>query len=225
MVFHAEILGGFGTSQIATYILWGAIILGSMIITGGIVFYIIIKKMYYKQLVIFEKVGGNIQVTKKDTARDIRLGEAGDYILHTRRFKKFLPSPTIQTGINTFWYYIREDGEWINFGLEDIDAVMRKAKAHFLDKEMRYARTAMQKNLKDRLLKITFWDKYGAMLMWTMYIAIVGIMTYLLFDKWIELSSEVARMVDTSAEVMELARDVLQNVDNIKSGGSGIETT
>lgn len=180
------------------------------------------RKLFYKKIIIFEKVGGQIQVTKRDVGRDIRLGEAGDYIIYTRHFKKFLPPAEIQTGPNTFWYYIREDGEWINIGISDIDVQMKKAKAHFLDKEMRFARTGMQKNLRERLNKPGFWSKYGAMIMWTVYLAIVGIMTYLLFDKWIELAGTVQSMLETQRELIEASRDILQALDNIKSGGEGL---
>ncbi len=204
------------------YVTLFIIIIGVVIIVSGVTFWLIMKRLYGKKIVIFEKVGGTIQVTKRDVGRDVRIGEGGDYILYTRRFKKFLPTPQIQTGQNVFWYYIREDGEWINIGIEDIDTRMRKAKAHFLDKEMRYARTALQRNLKERLQKISFWDKYGAMIIWTLYIAVVGVMTWLLFDKWIELSSSVNAMLETQVQVIDLSREILQSVDNIKTGGEGI---
>lgn len=217
--------GLFAQFGVAGYITLLAFVMIFVIGAGALTFWFISKKIYYKKLVIFEKIGGIIQVSKKDVARDIRLGDAGDTILYTRKYKKFLPPAQIQTGNNIFWYYIREDGEWINIGIADIDLAMKKVNAHFLDKEMRFARTGMQKNLRDRLQKVSFWDKYGAMIIWTIYIALVGIMTWLLFDKWIELGSQVASMVETSERVMELAREILSNIDNIQSGGSGIATT
>ncbi len=225
MVAHTDIISGFSVGNVAGYITAGAIILVIIMVTLGLTYWLIMRKVYYKKIIIFEKVGGIIQVTKRDVGRDIRLGDAGDFIVYTKKFKKFLPPATLQTGHNIFWYYIREDGEWINIGIEDIDLAMRKVKAHFLDKEMRFARTGMQKNLRDRLIKITFWDRYGAMIIWTLYIAIVGVMTWLLFDKWIELSGSVASAVETAREVMELQKDTLIAIDNIRSGGSGIQTT
>ena len=64
-------------------------------------------------------------------------------------------------GRRIYWYVIREDGEWIKFELEDIDQKMRKAGVHYLDKEMRYARTALEEALKERYDKPNFWKEYG----------------------------------------------------------------
>lgn len=222
MAITDTISNWFNFGGLATIVTVFAIVILFVIGAAFFTLWLFMKKLYFKKLIIFEKVGGQIQVTKRDVARDIRLGEAGDFITYTRKYKKFLPQPTIQTGNNTYWYYIREDGEWINIGLGDIDEQMRMANAHFLDKELRFARTGMQKNLKDRFQKVTFWDKYGAMIIWTLYIAIVGVMTWLLFDKWIELSNSVSSAVNTAKEVLELQRETLQNIDNIRSGGTGI---
>ncbi len=218
-------LFNFNFSGIVGTITFFVILFLFVLIAIGTLVYVYMKKVYYKKIVIFERVGGHIQVTKKDVARNIRMGDAGDFILYTRKFKKFLPPASIQTGNNTYWYFIREDGEWINIGIKDIDEQMKEMNAHFLDKEMRFARTGMQKNLRERLQKITFWDKYGAMVIWTVYIVVVGIMTWLLFDKWIELSNSIKSAMETAKQVMDLQRETLQSIDNIRTGGGGIVPT
>lgn len=191
-------------------------------ISGVVIYFIYSHIKYNRKIVIFEKIAGVIQPVKKDKARIVKLGEGGDTIFLTRRGKTYLPTPRIQSGKRVYWYFLREDGEMINFGLGDIDEQMKAANAHYLDKEMRYSRTALQRNLKERYQKMNFWEKYGGVVTYTVLIVLVGIMTWLLFDKWIELSGSVVNAVQTAEQVMERANEILIRLDNIQSGGSGI---
>jgi len=210
------------TGNIGTTIGIAVMVVIILVLLGVASFFLILRFLFNKKLIIFEKVAGQIQVVRRDAAREIRLGQAGDTAFVTRRTKKTLPRGQIQTGKNIYWYYIREDGEWINFGIEDIDTVMRQMGAHFVDKEMRYARLGLQKNFEKRLQKITFWDKYGAWIMWSTYLLITGIMTWLLFDKFIELSGSVGGIVDSAERIMERSENVLVSLENICVGGTGI---
>lgn len=194
-----------------------------LILSGVAMFFFILRYLFSKKLVVFEKIAGQIQVTRRDSAREIRLGQAGDTAFVTRRTKKTLPRGQIQTGKNIYWYYIREDGEWINFGIKDIDEVMREAGAHFVDKDMRYARLGLQKNFEKRLQKVTFWDKYGAWIMWTTYLLVTGIMTWLLFDKFIELAGKVSSILDVGEKIMEQSESILVSMNNICTGGTGFQ--
>jgi len=192
-------------------------------ILGFISYTVYMKKKFNKNIVVFEKVGKTIEPTRKDTACIMPWGEGGDTIFFSRKSQKYLPTPRIQTGRNTYWYFIREDGEWINFGVEDIDEHMRELKAHFLDKEMRYARTAIQKNLRDRFQKISFWEKYGGLIVWTVLILVTGVAMWLIFDKWLEVSNALVDAVKAAKEVVESAKQILGVIDSMKGTG-GIRT-
>lgn len=202
--------------------IFGAIaILFIILIFGGIAIFIgymmIQKKRFNKTINIFEKINGRIEHTSTDKAREMKIGRSGDSVFFLKRAKKALPTPTIQMGRRKYWYYIREDGEWINFGVEDIDAIMKLAGVHYLDKEMRYARTALEQGLKERFDKPNFWKEYGVMIASIGFIVILGVMMFLLFDKWIELASVTNEGVKTSGEVMKLARDILSAINNIQT--------
>ena len=80
-----------------------------------------------------------------------RIGKAGDYWCKLKKFKKTLPRPRRQVEKNTYWFYEREDGEWVNFTLNDFDDGMKKAGAYFVDEDMRLQRLGIQKNLQERL--------------------------------------------------------------------------
>ena len=87
---------------------------------------------------------------------------------------------------------------------------------------MRYARTQIQKGLKDRYDKPGFWQQYGLLLFSIGYIVIIGVMTWLLFDKWIDLASVTNAGVEASGKVMEKADGIILKLSNICTGGSGI---
>ena len=176
---------------------------------------------YNKKIIIFEKIGNNFIPARKDRACEITISPAGDTVFYLLKHKKYLPRPTIQTGKRTYWFFIREDGEWINFGLKDLDEESRLAGAFFLDKEMRYARTQIQKGLKERYEKEGFWKQYGTIIVSISFIVLIGVMTWLLFDKWIGLAKATEEAVKTAGTVMEKANQILGTLDRVCSGGGG----
>ena len=188
---------------------------------GFVTFLIVRKRKFNKKIVIWEKIDGQFKPTGKDRAMEIKWSTAGDTIFYLMNRKIYKPRPTIQTGPNTFWYFIREDGEWINFGPGDFDEDSRKLHARFLDKEMRYARTQIQKGLRERYEKPNFWTKYGTVIMSVTFIVLIGMMTWLLFDKWVKLASETTHAIEVGGQVMEQAKNVLAALGHVCQGGSG----
>ena len=206
------------------FIAWMIIVI---IIIGLFTVFIILfllNRKYNKKIIIFEKIGKSFVPSRKDKAMEVKFSTAGDSITYLRKHKKYLPTPSIQTGNREYWYFIREDGEWINFGLEDLDEASREVGARFLDKEMRYARTSIQKGLKDRYEQQSAWQKYGIYILSFGYVALIGVMVWLLFDKWVDLAQTTKGAVDTAGIVLENVDRILSNMDNICSGGSGFKS-
>ena len=200
---------------------WLIALITTIAILGIVIFFIFRRLKFNKKILIFEKINGVFQPTRGDRCAEVKLSTSGDTIFYCLKHKKYLPNPSIQTGRRIFWYFIREDGEWINFSLKDLDEESKKVGARFLDKEMRYARTQIQKGLKERYDKPSFWQQYGVLVMNIVWIAMIGIMTFLLFDKWIDLASTTNAGVETAGRVLEKVEQVLANLDNICSG-SGV---
>ena len=172
--------------------------------------WIFIKYRKYNQhLHIFGKVNGTIVPIGRDRAMAQRVGLAGDYWFRTMKHKKILPRPTRSMGKNIFWYFIREDGEWINFSLADIDAVMKEAGVYYIDEDMRMQRLAIEKNLRDRYTqKMTFWQKYGGMMVNIFFVLIVMVALILLFkemsglaDKLGSVAGSVGKLADATANI------------------------
>ena len=182
----------------------------------------ILNKKYNKIITIFEKVGGEFVPIGKDRGMEVRYSNAGDTITYLRKRKRYIPNPQIQTGKRQYWFYVRSDDELINFGLSDLNEEGEKAGAFFLDKEMRYSRTQIQKGLKDRYESPSIWAKYGIYIISFSYVALIGVMVWLLFDKWVDLAQATAGAVDTAAVVLDRVDQILGSMDNVCSGGSGL---
>lgn len=204
---------GMGTA------IWIAV--GVMVI-GGLLAWGVVALMQYlafnKKIVLWRKVG-NQRPTKilEDRGKFERVGSAGDYWCITKKLKKTLPRPSIQSGKNEFWFYEREDGEWINFGMGDIDNQMRESKAYYVDEDMRLQRLGIQKNLRDRFQKVSFWQKYGGLIMQVIYLLITTICLVILFkemkDNW-AVGREMASAVrDMAVQVANLQKQIGSGAD------------
>lgn len=201
----------FNIGGTISLIAWFVIFAIVCIIFGIIAFYILRRKKYNIKIVVFEKVGQSTENTITDFARKMKYGEGGDYILITRKFKKYLPPPKLQTGRRTYWYYIRQDGEWINFEMPDIDEKMKKANVQFLDADMRFARTQLQRGLKEAFQKESFFQKHGVMIVSISFIVVIAVMTFLLFDKWIDVVSSIGGVADRVGELIDKAGALCNN--------------
>jgi len=208
---------GFSLSGVSGMLLWLVLLVLFVSIVGVIIFLIIMKLKFNKKVVLFSKVDGRFIPTGKDKAMFINHGEAGDRILYLKKSKKYLPLPSIQTGMNTYWFFVGEDDEWINFGPGDFDNDRRKLGAHLLDKEMRYARTSLQHSFKERYDQPKFWEKYGGLLVNIGVIVIIMVFLWLIFDKIIEILSSIDNLMETAQAVMDQINQQLVALENIKN--------
>lgn len=168
---------------------------------------------FNKKILLFRKVGNQNVPVLSDRAMFSRIGNAGDYWCQLRKFKKILPRPRIQMRKNEYWFYERDDGEWINFSLSDFDEQMRNMKAHYVDEDMRLQRLGIQKNLRDRFNKVTFWQRYGGMITSFLFVLVVSIMFIVLAKEWSKAINNTSLMADA-------VREMAIQVKNMKGSGA-----
>ena len=114
---------------------------------------------------------------------------------------------------NEYWYYIREDGEWINFSLQDVDAQMKAAKVYYVEEDMRLQRLGIQKNLEARFKKITFWERYGGMITTGVFLLIITICLVVIFR---EMKGAWTGATEMAGAVKEMALQL----KNIQGSGA-----
>ena len=213
--------GRLSGKTIFSLLTWLIILAVIIILAGVIIFFLIRRLKFNKKIIIFEKIGGRWEPTRKDRAMEVPIGGAGDTAFYLLKHKKHLPTPSLQMGRRIYWVFIRRDGEWINFELADLDEESLKMGGRMLDKEMRYNRTALQKSFQQRFNKKSWISENWTIIAGLGFITMIGVMTWLLFDQWIELAATTNDGVRISKEVIELIRQTLVSMDNLCSG-SGI---
>lgn len=189
-------------------------------IVGIVIYFIYVYIKFDKKIIIFEKIGQHWEPTKEDKAMEYKIQESGDTLFLLKNHKKYLPSPRIQTGRKKYWYAIRSDGEWINIGIGDVDEQMKVMNVFFLDKDMRYARVAMQRLMEKRLQSAGFWEKYGGIIAYIALIFVTGLVMWLLAAKFVEVSAASKGAIEASKEVLEQTGRIVASLDALKGTGS-----
>lgn len=215
-------LGGGGVDAGAIVLFFVVLIFVGILAAIGAYFFIQWKKYKYT-VVIFKRVDGQFRTVGRDKAKIDILSNAGDQVFILKKNKKMLPMPSIQTGNNTYWYFVSDDGEWINFGPGDFDEDRREMGASFLDKEMRYARTELHQMADKKYDKQGFMQKYGPMLAAGVMLLLVGVSIYLIMDKVIEAMNQIPAMLEQAKAIQEQMKQIISGLDSLKSSGS-IET-
>ncbi|MEX0598481.1 MAG: hypothetical protein WD512_18510 [Candidatus Paceibacterota bacterium] len=188
-----------------------------IVIAGGLTIYLFYTLSFKIKIVLFKKLGAHFIPVGTDRGKFERISITGDYWLSTRKFKKKLPRPKLLAGKNTYWYVEREDGEWINFLLGDIDFQMKSANAYYVEEDMRLQRLGIAKNLRENFKKQTFWQQYGSTLVMAGTILIMVVCLVVLFQK---MSGLWDQMTVTAQAIQHMA----QSVDNVatRTGGGVI---
>jgi len=196
-----DILGGMGVNfagfnfgTLTAIIVW---VIG-IIIVGGILAVIIVwyinKRSYNLKIWVFSRIGGLPMLKLIDRGKLMAFGMAGDRLLQMKKTKKFLPVPQIQMGKNIYWFYEREDGEYINFSLTDIDNEQKKAGAYYVDTDMRMQRLGIEKNLTERLTKLSFFEKYGTAIAGVIFVIMVTVSLVVLFSQLKDVTASIDGM-------------------------------
>lgn len=178
----------FGNVQMGSIGLGLLIFMGSVLIVClmGVAIYLWINKRKLKYTIpLYRMVGGSAMKMTTCKARDFAIGFAGDKLWYVPMFKKYIGAGTIQSGVNEYIHFQREDGEWINVGLGDIDKLMKTAGVKYIQSDMRSQRIAIGNILEQRFKgKKSFWDQYGNMIVQAIFYMIVSICMVIIFYQW-----------------------------------------
>lgn len=155
------------------------------------------KKMYFLKIPLYSNIGNRPTRIGNYKARVIAIGTAGDKLWFVKGAKKYLSPGTIQSAPNEFWYWVREDGEWINFSISDLDEVSKKAGVKFIQQDMRMARLATERLLEQRLMKKNFWEKYGVMIGFVLYFLLVTVSLAIMFYLWGDIIDQTSQLIGT----------------------------
>ena len=160
----------------------------SILVVGMIgfgVYYWASKKQLKYTIPLYRMIGSKPIRVATYKAKDFKIGLAGDKLWYIPKLKKYIIPASIQTGANEYPHFERSDGEFINFGLGDIDEDMKLAGVKYIDQDMRSNRIAISNILEARFKgKQSFWDKYGNMIAQAIFYLIVCVCMIIIFYQW-----------------------------------------
>jgi len=213
-------IGGITGGAITTI---AAIFIFAIVI--AIAIYLIYQaRIYNKKIIVFENISGQgYQPTIKDKARTVKIGEEGFQVLYLRRLKVFRTAYGRKMGKNTYWFAVGQDGYWYNIVLGDIDAKMGMLDIEPVDRDVRGFHTAVGKNIRERYRKQKFMEKYGMIMIGGLALFVVLIGIYFLLDKVANISEGAAQAVEAAAKLQDSSRAIISSLDNICTGGRGIQ--
>ncbi len=173
-------------------------------LVGVALFMYVNNKKYKYSIPLYKKIGGTPIRIAVYKAKDYKIGNSGDKLWYVRKIKKFIPPATIQTAPNEYPHFEREDGEWINFGLGDIDKQLKQAGVKYINQDMRATRIAigelMDLRFKD---KKGFWDKYGQMIMNVVFYLVIAIAMVVIFYQWSDIVDKTSVLMDKIVQLEE----------------------
>jgi len=197
----------------------------SGLVTTIIIFY---RRRWNYGYVVLENMGGDkFVISKRGKCRLMNFGDGGEEIFYLREGSKWRVAYGKRIAKNQVMWVIGKDGYWYNSDFADFDKKLFQIGVMPIDRDMRYAYASVRKGIDNRYNKQNFMDKYGTIIAFGMLfmciLAMIGFM-YFNFSQQKKLITANAEATKTSKEVMILAKDVLGNIDNIKSGGTGYIT-
>lgn len=224
-------LGGTltGLSGIAIVVAISVVIIG---LVGVIVYSRVIKKSYWINIQVFRLIGNIPTRVAIYSAREVAFGMAGDKLWRVApagmiklKTIKWLPVGKIQTAPREFWYYIREDGEWINFQLSDLNKTSKEMGVRFVSEDMRLQRLATERLLEQRLLDKTFWEKWGTTIMMIIVFLVVAICMVVIFYQFSKLLDKFAQVTQIQLETSKIllktfGENYVNNAINNTAGGT-----
>lgn len=217
-------IGGMGTfANIGIVVVIAILILAGF---GLLLYVIIVKKQYWIKIKVWREIGNVPTNVANYTAKEVAFGRAGDKLWRVAsggifKFKvlKWLSVGKVQSAPREFWYWIREDGEWINYQQENINLISKRMGVKFVQEDMRLQRLATDRLLEQRHMSKTFWEKWGNTIMTIilfMIIAIAVVIVFYQFSKVVELMQPLIAGITAS---MNKVNDICANYTSIIRGG------
>jgi hypothetical protein len=194
----------------------------------GIVLLIWLNYRYkwpYKVTVLENVAGQGFIPSFKDRARLVSFGDGGEEIFFLRKKKKYKIGYGKYIGKRAIAWAIGDDGYWYNVTFGNVNKTLQELGLDPVDRDVRYATASVRKGLDLDYKQKTFFEKWAVpitigMLIFAMLINGGGM--YYVLDKQKETALATATSVETSARVMELAKEVLAQIDVVASG-SGLQ--
>ena len=154
-----------------------------------------------------------------DFAKELYVPETNISLFFLKNYKIYIARPTRSMGKNEFWYYISENGEWINFDISTKAEDIFSAIVNYDHRDNRYAfvnlSEIIKRNYKDKSTK--WWKEYsGAITIIIAGIMFIGAMWFFFWrtGTMLEQMAPISENFKVSSEIMAKAVELSQNINS-----------
>lgn len=190
-----------------------AIVVFLLILVGVGTFMYLNAKSYNKKLHVFRNINGRPSPVGFEKAREVTLPFTSTKAFQVKKGGFFLPRPSIETQKNHYWYMIRDDGEWVNFGLESFNKKLKEMKMFFDHGDMRMANAALKKLVERNYKKSNWLKEWAPYIGFGMIILMVGIGAYLETKETGKVLGALEKMVLIQADILQGYERILLGID------------
>ncbi len=200
------------------------IFLVAAVIVAVFTFWFISRKTYNKSLVMFREINGQTRRMGVEKAKEITLPGTSVRAYYLKKAKFYIPRPSIETGQDEFWYFIREDGEWVNVGLANLNKELKQLNLKYDHTDMRMANAALKRLVDKSYKKINWVKEWAPYIGFGVIIIMVAIGGYLVMGESAKVVSAAASNVQSLNEITTTMEEILRSLDNIvsSSGTRGV---
>lgn len=199
-----------------------AIFFISAIVTTIIIFY---RRRWNYTFVVAENTGGSgFTISQRGKMRLVNIGDGGEEIFFLRNIKKYRLAYGKRIANRQVLWTIGKDGYWYNCDFGDFDETFSKMGLIPVEKDVRMGNASMRKMIDKRYDKGNFMEKWGTTIAFGMlFLCIIAMIGFL----WINgnqqktIAGANLESTKTSKEVMALSKEIMTQIQLIKSGSSG----
>lgn len=209
-------------AKVGTLLSQSMIFLIVAVLVAIITYFIISRRAYNKTIHLFEEINGQTVPMGEDKARQIVLPFTSVRAFYLRKAKIYIPRPSKQTGKNHYWFYIRDDGEWMNVIPSNVNKEMKELKLKYDHTDMRMANASLKKLVEKNYKKSNWLKEYAPYIGFGILILMLGIVGFLIFGEAGKALGGISDNIANLAKVTEQVARLLSGTENIVSG-SGIQ--
>lgn len=191
-------------------------------VAAGVTYYVINKRQWNKTIVKFREDNGITRRIGVEKAKEIILPNTSVRAFYLKNSKVYLPRGSIESAENEYWYFIRNDGEWLNVGLQNINDTFTQLGLKYDHSDMRMANAALKK-LVDKNYKKSNWVKeWAPYIGFGVIIIMVAIGGYLVMGESAKIVNAAGNNVEALKDITQTMNEILKSLDNIKTNSGAI---
>lgn len=168
------------------------------------------KKKFSRVIKVYEIVNGYFVHTYSDLAKTVKIGKGGFEVLYLKKLKTWKLAHGARSGKNEYNFYIMPDGYWypgqIKASIHSINDNGGLIPVVTTNPAMRSQYTSLEKQIDTlHAEKKSFWKEYGPWILGAVYIAIIGIFSWLSYreiGQFLGSGTNLANQMNQLAENM-----------------------